>query len=153
MKQFFSFVLFSFFLSTAYAEPEACHVVPYDFSKHSSADLRELSAVCSLQVFKDLNLHRAYYTDLQADFASFKTLDFDSPYMRLNPRRHARAYRMFIHLAEAFGANSANSAQKRAEILNRVYEEANDIAELRLKGYKSRADWLELNGWLKSKDG
>lgn len=152
MKQFLSFMLFITSCSLVHAEPLACKDVPYDFSNHSSVELRTISQQCTQPEFRDLNLHRAYYKDLMADFNSFETLDFDSPFMRLNPHRHARAFRMFIHLVEAFGANTAESAAQRAAILNQVYERANEIAELRLKGYKSRADWLELYGGVWTRD-
>lgn len=150
MKQFLSLFVLVFFSSVVQAEPDACRDVPYDFSKHDASELRLLSAQCSSKAFQDLNLHRAYYKDLMADFNSMQSLDFDSPFMRLNPHRHARAYRMFIHLVEAFSANAAASANDRARLLNEVYDRANEIAELRLKGYKSRADWLELHSGLRS---
>lgn len=136
-------LVFTLFPGALLAEHPACTQLPFDFTVLESQTLRSIATSCQSRAFQNLNYNRAYYQDLQSGFSAYSTMGFLSATRNRNPGKHGRAYGMYIQLAEAFAPNAGGSVYQQAELLNRVYEDANEIAELRLKGYQSRADWLE----------
>lgn len=125
------------------AEHPACHQLPYDFTQHQASDLRDIAAMCSSAEFSNLNYHRAYYQDLRRSFHAYSQLGFASPAQVQQPRQRGRAYGLYIQLAEVFVPIAGGTPRHQATRLSQVYEQSNEIAELRLKGYGARADWLE----------
>jgi len=110
----------------------------------SSAELREQAATCDSKEGATLLYNRAYHLDLLGRYRSVLRLQ---PGSGQEDSRHYHAYRIFIGLTEAFAAQRGDRDAPPAALLNRVYDRATEIAELRLRGYDLRANRLEREAW------
>lgn len=101
--------------------------------------LRQLAAACGDGPVSRLFNNRAYTSDIEHDYQTYLQL---IPYQRAGSRDQVDyyAYRMFLGLAEAFAPKAAETSAARVEWLNQAYEQANELAELRMKGYDRLAD-------------
>ena len=123
----------------AAAEHPACVRPEADFSKTSPSALRDIAATCENPEVERLFFNRAYARDLQADYHTYLKL---IPFRWIDSQDHVNfnAYRMFLSLAEAFSIQLIDRQEQRITWLNRAYEQANEIAELRMKGNDRVAD-------------
>ncbi len=119
-------------------EHPACTRLDYDYHALDSAALRAAAATCRSPAMARLNLHRAYARDLTDLYAAYRG--------RL-PAPHAaralEAFRIYLALAELLASQRPQPAPRLAAELNRGYEFARQVVELRLTGQDLRADWLE----------
>ncbi|MCP5353341.1 MAG: hypothetical protein H6926_09185 [Chromatiales bacterium] len=129
--------------NSAAAEPTACNA---DIALRTSeianlppSGLRLLAESCPAGRVSQLYYNRAYAAELQQDYQTYLHL---IPYRSADSRDDVNfsAYRMFLGLAEAFAPQAAVSPQGRVDWLNQAYEQANELAELRMKGYDRVAD-------------
>ncbi|MCB1735132.1 MAG: hypothetical protein H6981_02585 [Gammaproteobacteria bacterium] len=121
------------------AQNAACLTPDADFSKTSPIALRAIATSCENPDIERLFYNRAYASDLQADYHTYLKL---IPYRRIDSQDQVNfnAYRMFLGLAEAFSTQVNGTEGDRIAWLNRAYEQANELAELRMKGYDRIAD-------------
>ncbi len=135
---------------TSAGDSADCRNFAYRYGGTTAQALRDIAAECPDESIEELYLHRAYHLEL---FASYKyILDLIS-YGRSDDRYHYCAYGMLIAMAELMVEQVWNQDQAaRVAWLSRVYETANELTELRLGGFDSRANRLERQVWTKLLD-
>ena len=128
-------------------EHPACRNPLADYSNLSSAELSRIAISCQSSAVAELFLNRASQNELEELDRVYSSL---IPFQDRGDRHHFDSYKMFISLVEVFAGNSRqNRDQKRVEELNKVYDLAGEIAELRLRGYDLQANALEREAWSK----
>ncbi len=135
-------VLFTGTLTAASKTPQC-----YEFfslpEKASSVELLQIADSCPVQELSELYQNRAAHVRLLDESQSLGTQfqpkdDFD---------RHMESYRIYIALIENFSVHFKGSLAELLTELNSGYQNATELARLRLKGYEKRAEWLE---WYKT---
>lgn len=126
----------------AFADEAAeCTVPDADYSATPPTELRRIAAACDDPQVSRLFYNRAYAGELLADYRTYLGL---IPYRSSDSQDQVdfTAYRMFLGLAEAFNEQVDGDQASRLAWLNTAYEQANELAELRMKGYDRVADRL-----------
>lgn len=105
---------------------------------------REIAASCEDPDTADLYYNRAYFVELLERYRTTLRLETASGQEDL---KNYHTYRIFIGLTEALAQRQLAGPPRQADWLNRVYERASEIAELRLRGYELQANRLEQQIW------
>ena len=125
-------------------EHPACQELALAKQPETSEALLAIAQSCRQPDVAQLYYNRARYRDLLKKFTQFE--NSLSHYGKRENLAYIDAYRIYIGLAEAFLAPllSREDPGQALEWLNQVYEQSEEIAELRFKGYGMLADQLEL---------
>lgn len=126
-------------------EPDACKTLRHDYQQLSSQELHAIAEQCTSPPIQRLYQKRAYNLTLLDDFGHYQRLATWATPSGNNDRYDFVAHQTFIQLVENFARTQLPDTQATASYLNAVYDKAFEIAELRLKGYDNRAQWIERN--------
>ena len=110
----------------------------------SAHQYREIASSCPDSDTANLYYNRAYFIELLERYRATLRLDTASGQEDL---KNYHAYRIFIGLTEALTRQAATASGDQADWLNRIYDRASEIAELRLRGYETQANYLERRAW------
>ncbi|MET0066400.1 MAG: hypothetical protein ABW076_08655 [Candidatus Thiodiazotropha sp.] len=124
-------------------EHPACRSLVLTEQLESSEQMRAIATSCQEPLVAELYLNRAHHLNLLHKYTAF-----ESSLFRFGNRddvSYIDAYRIYIGLAEAFfipalGEDNPSLALSR---LNQIYDQSEEIAELRFRGYGLLADQLE----------
>jgi hypothetical protein len=125
-------------------EHSACHNLPLTDPGYTSGELLAIAQSCESPQVADLYFHRSQHIRLLKKFA-----DFERGLLHFSERddnSYVESYRMHIALVEVFSSQDLLTDKRDQTLnkLNRIYEQSQEIAELRFKGYDLIADRLEL---------
>ncbi|HBS27113.1 MAG TPA: hypothetical protein DD827_08315 [Gammaproteobacteria bacterium] len=135
-------ILFSGALTAASNTPQ-CYEFFSQPEKASPVELLQIADSCPVEELSELYQNRAAHVQLLNESLTLATQfqprdDFD---------RHMESYRIYIALIESFSVHFKGSLAELITELNNGYQNAMELARLRLKGYEKRAEWLE---WYKA---
>ncbi len=124
-------------------EHPACHTPALTEPFDSSDQIRAIAASCREPLVSELYLNRAHHLSLLHKYSAFERSLVH--YGNRDDRSYIDAYRIYIGLAEAFfvPALSQDDPSSALSRLNRIYDQSEEIAELRFRGYDLLADQLE----------
>jgi hypothetical protein len=123
-------------------EPSACWDAALSSQQHSSEALVTLARSCITPEVSELLLNRAQHRRLLRKYDRFeRSLQH---FGERDHRAYIESYRIHIGLAEAFAGMQMRQGDKAVlKRLNRLYDQAGEIAEMRFRGYDLIADRLE----------
>lgn len=136
------FAIFLIISGGAFAEEHpACLDLPLS-KGYTRGELLEIATSCRSPEVADLYFNRAQHISLLNKYIQFERslVHYGSRY----DLSYIESYRIEIALVEAFSTPGL-TAEKRPQTLkrlNQVYEQSNEIAELRFRGYDLLADRL-----------
>ncbi len=103
------------------SEPQACRDLDYDYSSLNAAELGLIASACRQEAMARLYYNRAYSADLVARPVSAGLSSLPD------------AHRLYMGMVEAFAPHWYPDERARLDFLNRQYEEATSLVELRLR--------------------
>jgi hypothetical protein len=144
MVRWFFGLLFFYVGYAASEEHPACHYLPLTDPGYTSSELLTIAQSCEAPQVADLYFHRAQHIRLLKKYA-----DFERGLLHFSERddnSYLESYRIHIALVEVFSSQDLLTEKRDQTLykLNRIYEQSQEIAELRFKGYDLIADRLEL---------
>jgi hypothetical protein len=126
-------------------EPAACRDASLPGLDQSADGLRQIAAGCLAEDIAALYYNRAYFKDLQASLASMAKLSGKG---MMEGGLSPDAFQTYFFLVELIARDRIPDPLERARHLNRGYDQALEVAEMRLKGYDLSANRLERRfGW------
>lgn len=138
---FFLFVfLCSFSNLTAASELPACFSYSYSIELNDADELRSVAATCPIDSLSNLYANRAYHQELvimNVPHQGVQRLGSDDLGRALD------SYRLYIALIEVFAPRVNADIAATVAAMNRGYEHAAEVFELRFLGYGQRANWIE----------
>ncbi|MET0038070.1 MAG: hypothetical protein ABW097_19430 [Candidatus Thiodiazotropha lotti] len=140
-------VLGMFFFYAGYSlseEHPACLVLPLTEPGYSTGELLTIANSCKSTQVAELYYHRAQHIKLLRKFKEFERGLLQ--YGEKDDDSYIESYRIHIAIIEAFSSHDLLTDKRDQTLvtLNRIYEQAHEIAELRFRGYDLIADRLEL---------
>ncbi|ODC01458.1 hypothetical protein A3197_02990 [Candidatus Thiodiazotropha endoloripes] len=140
-------VLGMFFFYAGYSlseEHPACLVLPLTEPGYSTGELLTIANSCKSTQVAELYYHRAQHINLLRKFKEFERGLLQ--YGEKDDDSYIESYRIHIAIIEAFSSHDLLTDKRDQTLvtLNRIYEQAHEIAELRFRGYDLIADRLEL---------
>ncbi len=129
-------------------EHPACLDLPLTEPGYSTDELLTIANSCKSSQVADLYFHRAQHLKLLKKFQEFERRLLQ--YGEHDEDSYIESYRIHIAMIEAFSSPDLLSEKRDQTLLtlNRIYEQSQEIAELRFRGYGLVADRLELNDQL-----
>ena len=124
-------------------EHPACNDIDFPYRDSTPDELRDIAQSCATPQMTELYYHRARHGELMADHAVMSRLE------RIERSRSdwsADEDALFIALVETLTATYDLDPLERADIINAAFQHANEIAELRLRGYDLQAKRLREAG-------
>jgi len=141
MKHWYPILLTLAVQSTfAGAEHPACNDVDHPFRHLSPVELRDIADQCQNPAMSALMANRAQHAELVQDHAYFERI---TRIQRSRAEWHMDINVIFLGLVEVFSDEMGLSEEQRISVLDATYSRANEIAELRLRGYDPQAERLE----------
>ncbi|MET0027407.1 MAG: hypothetical protein ABW101_07190 [Candidatus Thiodiazotropha sp.] len=124
-------------------EHPACRSLPLSGQHDSSEQMRAIATSCQEPLVAELYLNRAHHLNLLHKYTAFESSLFH--FGARDDLSYIDAYRMYIGLAEAFFIPALEQDDPRLALsrLNQIYDQSEEIAELRFRGYGLLADQLE----------
>jgi hypothetical protein len=137
-------MLFFFAGYATSAEHPACQNLPLSDPGYTTSELLTIAQSCRSPQVADLYFHRAQHLRLLKKYTEFERglLHISES----DDNSYIESYRIHIGLVEAFSSQALLSEKRDQALyrLNTIYEQSQEIAELRFKGYDLIADRLEL---------
>lgn len=121
-------------------EHPACQDIDQPFQHLSSDELLEIASGCKDPSMSTLMALRARHAELAQDHAFFEGLERAG---RSRSDWSVDINQVFLSLVEAFASEMDLSSEQQVSVLHSAYARANEIAELRLRGYDPQAARLE----------
>ncbi|MEJ2618658.1 MAG: hypothetical protein P8163_00065 [Candidatus Thiodiazotropha sp.] len=140
-------LLFFYVGYTASQEHPGCRNLPLSDPGVTSAELLAIAQSCESPQVADLYFHRAQHIRLLKKYAEFER--GLQHFSETDDSGYVESYRMHIALVEVFSSHDLLTEKRDQTLhkLNKIYEQSQEIAELRFKGYDLIADRLELLVW------
>jgi hypothetical protein len=121
------------------SEHPACQNIDFPYRGSAPEVLRDIARSCTRSQMAELYHNRARQAELMEDHAVMSRIE--------QTRRSTDAWTpreevLFIGLVETLSAHYALSPLQRAAVINAAFGPANEIVELRLRGYDLQAKQL-----------
>jgi hypothetical protein len=126
-------------------EHPACMNLPLNEPGYTRGELLTIAHSCTTPGVAELYFNRAQHIRLIGKYSDFEKSLYH--YGNRDNQSYVESYRMQIALVEAFYTEDLKNEKRNQTLarLNKIYEQSNEIAELRFRGYDLIADRLEQN--------